>query len=64
MSPYLRALHSSRGGGFKGVRTIHDGIRVFGEGSLEDEALVDRDRNLRSRIQKCRKQSVKLNKAK
>ena len=29
----------------KGVRTIHDDILVFGEGSTEDEALVDHDRN-------------------
>ena len=50
--------------GLKGVRTIHDDILVFGEGSTEDEALVDHDRNLRSLMQRCREQNVKLNKAK
>jgi len=30
-------------GGLKGVRTIHGDILVFGEGSTEDEALVDHD---------------------
>ena len=50
--------------GLKGVRTIHDDILVFGEGSTEDEALVDPDQNLRSLMQRCREQNVKLNKAK
>ena len=49
--------------GLKGVRTIHDDILVFGEGSTEDEALVDHDRNLRSLMQRCRERNVKLNKA-
>lgn len=47
-----------------GVRTIHDDILVFGEGSTGDEALVDHDRNLRSVMQRCREQNVELNKAK
>ena len=50
--------------GLKGVRTIHDDILVFGEGSTEDETLVDHDRNLRSLMQRCCEQNVKLNKAK
>ena len=50
--------------GLKGVRTIHDDILVFGEGSTEDEALVDHDRNLRLLMQRCRERNVKLNKAK
>ena len=50
--------------GLKGVRTIHVDILIFGEGSTEDEALVDRDRNLCWLMQKCREQNVKLNKAK
>ena len=50
--------------GLKGVRTIHDDIMVFGEGSTEDEALVDHDRNLRSLMQRCRERNVKLNQAK
>ena len=37
---------------------------MFGEGSTEDEALVDHDRNLRSLMQRCRERNVKLNKAK
>ena len=37
---------------------------MFGEGSTEDEVLVDHDRNLRSLMQRCRERSVKLNKAK
>ena len=66
-------MHSSRGvsaetkprpRGLKGVRTIHDDTLVLGEGSTEDEALVDHDRNLRSLMQRCREQNVKLNKAK
>lgn len=48
----------------KGVRIIHDDILVFDEGSTEDKALVDHDRNLRSLMQRCRGQNVKLNKAK
>ena len=50
--------------GLKGVHTIHDDILVFGEGSTEDEALVDHDRNLRSLMPRCREKNVKLNKAK
>ena len=50
--------------GLKGVRTIHDDILVFGEGSTGDKALVDHDRNLRSLMQRCRERNVKLNKAK
>ena len=50
--------------GLKGVRTIHNDILVFGEGSTEDEALVHHDRNLRSLMQRCRERNVKLNKAK
>ena len=50
--------------GLKGIRTIHDDILVFGEGSTEDETLVDHDRNLRSLMQRCCEQNVKLNKAK
>lgn len=48
----------------KGVRIIYDDILVFDEGSTEDKALVDHDRNLRSLMQRCRGQNVKLNKAK
>ena len=48
----------------KGVHTIHDDILVFGEGSTENEALVDHDQNLRSLMQRCCEQNVKLNKAK
>ena len=50
--------------GLKGIRTIHDDILVFGEGSTEGEALVDHNRNLRSLMQRCCEQNVKLNKAK
>ena len=42
----------------EGVRTIHDDIQRFGEGSSEDEELVDRDQNLRSLMQRCIKQNV------
>ena len=31
-----------------GFSTIHDDILVFGEGSTEDEELVDRNQNLHS----------------
>ena len=48
----------------KGVRIIYDDILVFDEGTTEDKALVDHDRNLRSLMQRCRGQNVKLNKAK
>ena len=50
--------------GLKGIRTIHDDILVFGEGSTEGEALVDQNRNLRSLMQRCCEQNIKLNKAK
>ena len=50
--------------GLKGVRTIHNDILVFGEGSTQDEALEDYNQNLRSLMQRCREQNVKLNKAK
>jgi len=50
--------------GLKGVCTIHNDILVFGEGSTEDEALVDHDRNLYSPMQRCHEQNVKLNRDK
>ena len=43
---------------------IHNDILVFSEGSKEGEALVDHDRNLRSLMQWCCDQNVKLNKDK
>ena len=42
---------------------IYDDILVFGEGS-EDEELVDHNQNLRSLMQSCGKQNIKLNKYK
>jgi len=42
----------------------YDDILVFGEGSSEDEELVDHDQNLRSLMQRCGEQNMKLNKDK
>lgn len=42
----------------------YDDIPVFGEGSSEDEELVDHDQNLRSLMQRSGEQNMKLNKDK
>ena len=38
----------------KGVLPIHDDILIYGEGTTEEEALQDHDRNLLQLMQRCK----------
>lgn len=48
----------------KGVLPIHDDILIYGEGTTEEEALQDHDRNLLQLMQRCKEKNIKLNKEK
>lgn len=48
----------------KGVLPIHDNILIYGEGTTEEEALQDHDRNLLQLMQRCKEKNIKLNKEK
>jgi len=48
----------------KGVLPIHDDILIYGEGTTEEEALQDHDRNLLQLMQGCKEKNIKLNKEK
>ena len=50
--------------GLNGIAIVADDILVFGEGDTDAEAEQDHDRNLRKLLERCRMQSLKINKDK
>ena len=48
----------------KDVLPIDGDILIYGEGTTEEEALPDHDRNLLQLKQKCKDKNIKLNKEK
>lgn len=50
--------------GPRGERCVHEDILIFGEGSTEEEAYRDHDRNFRALMERCRERNLKLNKEK
>ena len=50
--------------GLYGVRTIADGIIVFGVGDTDQAALQDLNSKLLNLLERCRQKNIKLNKDK
>jgi RNase H-like domain found in reverse transcriptase/Reverse transcriptase (RNA-dependent DNA polymerase) len=50
--------------GLQGVVCIADDVLVYGQGTTVDEARVDHDNNLKSLLERCRQENIKLNRDK
>ena len=48
----------------KGVAVIADDILIYGDGSTDEEALINHDKNLEALLQRCFQENINLNRDK